>query len=90
MTLRTVQTGIQPRLPGAHDRRRHSPAVFHPFAYAVDALLPIVDLRQKSSSQPQGSAMYWSWALTALSCILTTTTTTTTAVAALTGILRRD
>ena len=39
------------------------PAAFHPLAYTLDALLPIVDLGQQSAWQPQGAALYWSWAL---------------------------
>jgi hypothetical protein len=62
------------------------PPEFHPFAYAVDVIVPIVDLGQKSAWQPQGSAvLYWSWTLTAAGWILTTAV-----VAGLTGSLKRD
>lgn len=62
----------------------HPPA-FHPFAYAVDVILPIVNLGQKSPWEPQGTALYWSWALTGAGWVLTTAV-----VAGLTGILKRD
>jgi len=62
----------------------HPPA-FHPFAYAADVIVPVVDLGQKSAWQPQGPALYWSWALTGAGWILTTAV-----VAGLTGILKRD
>jgi hypothetical protein len=62
----------------------HPPA-FHAPAYALDLLLPVVGLGQKSAWQPQGSALlYWSWVLTAAGWILTTAV-----VAGLTGILKR-
>jgi hypothetical protein len=65
--------------------RAHPPA-FHAAAYALDLLLPVVGLGQKSAWQPQGEALlYWSWALTGAGWLLTS------AVAAgLTGILKRD
>lgn len=63
----------------------HPPA-FHAAAYALDLLLPVIGLGQKSAWQPQGSAvLYWSWALTAAGWILTSAV-----VAGLTGILKRD
>ena len=62
----------------------HPPA-FHPFAYAVDVIVPIVGLGQKSAWEPQGTALYWSWALTGAGWVLTTAV-----VAGLTGILKRD
>jgi hypothetical protein len=62
----------------------HPPA-FHPLAYTVDVLIPIVSLGQQNTWQPQGTALYWSWALTAAGWVLTTAV-----VAGLTGILKRD
>jgi hypothetical protein len=63
----------------------HPPA-FHAAAYALDLLLPVVGLGQKSAWQPQGSALlYWSWAMTAAGWVLTTAV-----VAGLTGILKRS
>ena len=48
-------------------------------------MLPIVSLGQKNAWQPQGSALYWSWALTGAGWVLTTAV-----VAGLTGILKRN
>jgi len=63
----------------------HPPA-FHAAAYALDLLLPVVGLGQKSAWQPQGATLlYWSWVLTAAGWILTTAVVT-----GLTGILKRD
>jgi hypothetical protein len=65
---------------------RARPPAFHPVAYTVDLVLPVIDLGQKSAWQPQGSALlYWSWALTGAGWVLTAA-----AVAGLTGILKRD
>ena len=61
------------------------PAAFHPLAYTLDVLLPIVDLGQQSAWQPQGAALYWSWALIGAGWVLTTAV-----VAGLTGILKRN
>ncbi|MGI8334747.1 hypothetical protein ACRYCC_32755 [Actinomadura scrupuli] len=58
---------------------------FHPLAYALDVLLPIVDLGQEKAWTAQGWALYWSWSLIAAGWVLTTA-----AVAGLTGILKRD
>jgi hypothetical protein len=63
----------------------HPPA-FHAAVYALDLLLPVIGLGQKSAWQPQGSALlYWSWALTVAGWVLATAV-----VAGLTGILKRD
>jgi len=63
----------------------HPPA-FHAAAYALDLLLPVIGLGQKSAWQPQESAyQYWSWVLTGAGWVLTTAV-----VAGLTGILKRD
>jgi hypothetical protein len=62
------------------------PAPFHAAVYALDLLLPVVGLGEKSAWQPQGTALlYWSWALTGAGWILTTAV-----VAGMTGILKRD
>jgi hypothetical protein len=62
------------------------PPSFHAAAYALDLLLPVVGLGQKSAWQPQGPAyQYWSWALTGAGWVLTTAF-----VAGLTSILKRD
>lgn len=71
---------------GAHMIATSSnPPPFHPFAYTADVTLPIVNLGQKSAWEPQGAALYWSWALTGAGWVLTTA-----AVAGLTGILKRE
>jgi len=63
-----------------------NPPPFHAPVYALDILLPVIGLGQKTAWQPKGSAyLYWSWALTVTGWVLAT------AVAAgLTGILKRD
>jgi hypothetical protein len=58
---------------------------FHPIAYALDVLVPIINLGQRDAWQPQGAALYWSWGLTVAGWILTTAI-----VAGLTGVLKRD
>jgi hypothetical protein len=58
---------------------------FHPLAYTLDVLLPIVNLGQQNAWQPEGSALYWSWALTGAGWVLTTAV-----VAGLTGIFNRN
>jgi hypothetical protein len=63
-----------------------NPPPFHAPVYALDILLPVVDLGQKAAWQPQGSAyLYWSWALTVAGWVLSTAV-----VAGLTGILKRN
>ncbi|MGW1273423.1 hypothetical protein [Streptomyces sp. NPDC002491] len=58
---------------------------FHPVAYSLDVLIPIIDLGQQKAWLPTGSALYWSWLLSGAGWVLTT------AVAAgLSGILKRD
>jgi hypothetical protein len=67
--------------------KTHRPP-FHAAAYALDLLLPVVGLGEKSVWQPRGSAAlywYWSWALTVAGWVLTSAV-----VAGLTGILKRD
>ena len=58
---------------------------FHPVAYTLDVLLPIVDLGQDKAWTPHGWALYWSWSLIAVGWVLTTAV-----VAGLTGIFKRD
>lgn len=58
---------------------------FHAVAYALDLLVPIVDLGQRKSWIPHGWALYWSWGFIAAGWVLTTA-----AVAGLTGIFKRD
>lgn len=61
------------------------PPMFNAFAYTADIVLPIVDLGQKNAWDPEGAALYWSWALTGAGWILTTAV-----VAALSGVLKHD
>ncbi|WP_329401184.1 hypothetical protein OHA45_32150 [Streptomyces lydicus] len=58
---------------------------FHPIAYTLDVLVPIVDLGQQKAWLPTGSALYCSWLLSGAGWVLTT------AVAAgLSGVLKRN
>jgi hypothetical protein len=61
------------------------PPRFNAFGYTVDTTVPIINLGQREAWQPQGTALYLSWALTGAGWILTTA-----AVAGLTGVLKRD
>ncbi|MFJ8804431.1 hypothetical protein [Streptomyces sp. NPDC102487] len=63
---------------------RSTPA-FHPIAYTLDVLLPIVDLRQQTAWLPVGSALYCSWLLSGAGWVLTTAV-----VAGLSGVLKRN
>jgi hypothetical protein len=58
---------------------------FHAFAYALDVLLPIVDLGQQDRWNPQGAAQWWSYV-----SILSGWVLSTAVVAALTGLLKKD
>jgi hypothetical protein len=58
---------------------------FHGAVYALDTLLPVVDLRQQAIWIPQGGVQWWAWASILAGWILTTAV-----VAALTGLLKRD
>jgi hypothetical protein len=58
---------------------------FHPLVYALDTVLPVVDLRQQDNWVPQGGARWWAWV-----SILAGWALTTAVVAALTGIAKRD
>jgi hypothetical protein len=58
---------------------------FQPLAYALDALLPVVNLHQQDSWVPHGAAQWWAWG-----SILAGWMLTTAVVAALTGLIKRD
>jgi hypothetical protein len=63
-----------------------TPPRFEPVIYALDLLLPIVGLGQKSAWQPGTPALQdWAWALTFSGWVLSAAI-----VAGLTGILKRD
>jgi hypothetical protein len=58
---------------------------FHGAVYALDTLLPVVDLRQQAVWIPRGWVQWW-----ASASILAGWVLTTAVVAALTGLLKRD
>jgi hypothetical protein len=58
---------------------------FQPAVYALDVLLPVVDLDQQANWIPQGGARWFAWAAILAGWILTTAV-----LAALSGILKRD
>jgi hypothetical protein len=58
---------------------------YHGAVYALDTLLPVVDLRQQAVWIPRGGVAWWAWASILAGWVLTTAV-----VAALTGLLKRD
>jgi hypothetical protein len=58
---------------------------FQPFIYALDTLLPVVDLHQQDNWIPQGLAQWWAWVSILAGWVLTTAV-----VAALTGLIKKD
>jgi hypothetical protein len=58
---------------------------FQPFVYALDTLLPVVDLHQQDNWIPQGLAQWWAWLSILAGWVLTTAV-----VAALTGLIKKD
>lgn len=58
---------------------------FHPIAYALDLVVPVINLGQRNAYTPQGWALPWSWILICAGWILTTAVVT-----ALTGVLSRN
>jgi hypothetical protein len=58
---------------------------FQPFVYALDTLLPVVDLHQQDNWIPQGLAQWWAWVSILAGWVLTTAV-----VAALTGLIKKD
>ncbi|HEX6468397.1 MAG TPA: hypothetical protein VF069_04825 [Streptosporangiaceae bacterium] len=57
--------------PGNMVRADSAGPAFHALAYTLDVLVPIVDLGQQHTWQPQGAAMYWTWAFMAAGWLLT-------------------
>jgi hypothetical protein len=57
---------------------------FQPMVYALDTLLPIVDLRQQDAWTPHGFAQWWAW-----TSILAGWLLATAVAAAVTGFLHR-
>jgi hypothetical protein len=58
---------------------------FQPLVYALDTLLPVVDLRQQDNWIPHGLAQWWAW-----TSILAGWVLTTAVVAALTGLVKKE
>ena len=58
---------------------------FQPFVYALDTLLPVVDLHQQDNWIPQGLAQWWAWVSILAGWVLTSAV-----VAALTGLIKKD
>jgi hypothetical protein len=58
---------------------------YHGAAYALDTLMPVVDLRQQEVWIPRGWVQWWAWASILAGWILTAAV-----AAALTGLLKRD
>jgi adhesin HecA-like repeat protein len=58
---------------------------FQPLIYALDTLLPVVDLHQQDNWMPHGLAQWWAWASTLAGWLLTATL-----AAALTGLIKKD
>jgi hypothetical protein len=58
---------------------------FQPLIYALDTLLPVVDLHQQDNWLPLGLVQWWAW-----TSILAGWVLTTAVVAALTGLVKND
>lgn len=58
---------------------------FQPVIYALDTLLPVVDLHQQDNWIPRGLVQWWAWA-----CILAGWVLTAAVAAALTGLIKKD
>ena len=58
---------------------------FHSLIYALDTLLPVVNLHQEDNWIPRGGAQSWAWSFILVGWVLTTA-----AAAAFTGVLKRD
>ena len=74
--------------PGQFERTKpkgEALPVFQPAVYALDVLLPVVNLNQEAAWIPTGWVRWWVWAAILAGWVLTTAV-----VATLTGILKRD
>jgi hypothetical protein len=58
---------------------------FQPLVYALDTLLPVVNLHQEDNWIPRGGAQWWAWTSILVGLVLATA-----AAAAFTGVLKRD
>jgi hypothetical protein len=72
-----------------HELVLAKPGTLHPgfegAVYALDILLPVVDLQQQNVWIPTGGVKWWAWGAILAGWVLTTAV-----VAALTGLLKRD
>jgi hypothetical protein len=71
-------------LEPAKDKPSQQPT-FHPLTYALDLLLPIVNLGQEGAWIPRDWAESWTWGLVLAGWVLTTAV-----VAGLTGVFKRE
>lgn len=62
-----------------------APPEFHPVAYTLDTMLPIIDLGQQRTWAAQGVTMYTSWLFIGAGWVLTSAV-----VAGVTGVLKRS
>jgi hypothetical protein len=58
---------------------------FQPFMYALDTLLPVVDLHQQDNWIPHGLAQWWAWVSILAGWVLTAAV-----AAALTGLIKKE
>ncbi|MFD8395941.1 hypothetical protein ACFV2N_43815 [Streptomyces sp. NPDC059680] len=86
LALLALGTAVFTHAYPAHITATSTPTpAFHPIAYTLDVLVPIIDLGQQKAWLPTGSALYCWWLLSGAGWVLTT------AVAAgLGGVLKRN
>ncbi|MGY0021247.1 hypothetical protein ACVHNB_20015 [Streptomyces sp. YJ-C3] len=86
LALLALGTAVFVHAHPAHLAATATPApAFHPIAYTLDVLVPIVDLGQQKAWAPTGSALYCFWLLSGAGWVLTTAV-----VAGLSGVLKRN
>jgi hypothetical protein len=86
LTLMLIGTAVFARAyPAEMAATRHPPMTFNAPVYTLDVLLPVINLGQQDSWQPEGITRYAYWALITSGWILTSAL-----VAGLTGIFKRD
>jgi hypothetical protein len=71
--------------PDAITPTRQPSGTFNPYAYAAEALIPVLNLGQRSAWQLSGTVAYFSWLLTVAGWVLTTAV-----VAGLSRVFRRE
>ncbi|MGX1274606.1 hypothetical protein [Streptomyces phaeoluteigriseus] len=86
LALLALGTAVFANAHPAHMTAAAGPTTtWHPIAYTLDVLIPIIDLGQEKAWLPTGGALYCSWLLSGTGWVLTT------AVAAgLSGVLKRN